>query len=155
MASCPLDLCCSESSSAISAMGTPNHCFTPSSVSQHPTKPGQALSHAPGTNLLSDNQGIREELMVLLEREQKGPRIWNYLLSHNVFTSEARAVLVAAISSVSFFMCCLPSWHQDVSCTCGEQVACCNSACCDRGKHRLKCSNRNGYILQPVGFTNI
>ena len=43
---------------------------------------------------------------MLLLREQQGPRLWNYPLTHEFMTIDHRELLVASISSVSFCF-----WH--------------------------------------------
>ena len=97
MAKHSLDLSCSESSDDISGMCTPWHDLTPSSKRQHPVRPD--LAPRP---VLSDSEGIREDLEMLLLRERQGPRLWNYVPQHNFLTHAHRNVLVAYLSSVSY-----------------------------------------------------
>ena len=97
MAKPSLDLSCSESSEDISAMCTPWHDLTPSSKPQQPVRPD--LAPRP---VVSDSESIREDLEMLLLREQQGPRLWNYVPQHNFLTHANRNVLVAHLSSVSY-----------------------------------------------------
>lgn len=101
MANCLLELSCSECSDDISALCTPWHNLTPSSKPQQLIGPDVPSTLGPPTGLLSDADSRREELEVLLMREQKGQRLWNYLPQHSFLTQGHRQVLVAHISNVS------------------------------------------------------
>jgi len=99
MAKRSLNLCCSESSDALC---TPWNNVNPSFKLQHSVRPDLAPRLESSEGLLSDGKGIREELEMLLLREQGGPVLWNYVPQHNFLTPACRQVLVAHLSSVSY-----------------------------------------------------
>ena len=98
MARQSLDLCCSEDSDGLC---TPYYCpaiATAENVTARRTTPSNT---AYCNELLSESQGIREDLAFMLLREHERPKPSNYLLRHDFMTPTIRQQLVAAIISVS------------------------------------------------------
>lgn len=93
-----VDLSCSEQGEEVTA-STPWHLCSPTSTWQQ----AAGLTAAQQTESFDDDVQCKEQINLMLGREQRGPHLKNDSFNHSVLTEEPRKLLVASINSVSSY----------------------------------------------------